>query len=169
MDHLTKNILHDLLSYNQETGIFTWRTGANLGTRSDRCGKQAGTVQSDGYVAIKIGGKRYYAHRLAWFFVHGEWPSSQIDHRDRDRSNNAIENLRPATPSQNSANGSVRRHSIGQLKGVTPQHGRWKAQIVKDRKKTYLGMFDTAEAAHAAYMSAAQFMHGDFACAGKGA
>lgn len=163
---LTVDALKSVLDYNSESGVFTWSANADLGTRSDRRGKVAGTVQFDGYIAIKVFGRRYYAHRLAWFYINGVWPSGQLDHRDRDRSHNAINNLRPASPSQNSANGRVRTHSVGQLKGVTPQGLRWKAQIVKDREKIYLGMFDTKEQAHAAYLDAAKSMHGEFACAG---
>ncbi|MDD0156969.1 HNH endonuclease signature motif containing protein, partial [Shigella flexneri] len=66
-------------------------------------GKVAGTI-SYGYNAINIDGVRYFAHRLAWLYVYGEWPKQEIDHIDRNRRNNAISNLRDVSRVVNALN-----------------------------------------------------------------
>lgn len=151
--------LHDLMRYDPETGHFT---------RLVKCGKErrgaiAGTTNKNGYCNIMIGGRLYRAHRLAWFYMTGEWPKGDVDHKNRDRLDNRWENLREATRSQNNANRpGGRPHG---LKGAFfyKARGRWMSKIDVNRKQIYLGYYDTAEEAHAAYMAAAVHYFGDFA------
>src|SRR5258707_393996 len=98
--------LRKYLSYDAGTGEFRW-------LRTDRAhcrtvGKIAGCVGNDGYLFITVCRKFYTAHRLAWFYIHGKWPTEQIDHIDGDRLNNAISNLREATNLQNQRNAARR-------------------------------------------------------------
>ena len=87
---LTAERLRERLRYDAETGAFTRRVGSGHA----RAGEMAGTVHSTGYVRITIDGGKYTAHHLAWLYVHGVWPSDQIEHIHRNRSDNRIANLR---------------------------------------------------------------------------
>jgi hypothetical protein len=105
---LTAKRLRELLSYDRATGHFTWRLRKvlprKLGWRqrifnASIAGKRAGYVHKDGNVHIHIDRRRYQAHRLAWLWVHGTLPAVRgIEHRDRDRANNAIDNLKLLPP-----------------------------------------------------------------------
>jgi hypothetical protein len=154
--------LKELVSYDPETGIFTRlvRTSNKV-----KVGDVVGARNSHGYLFVNVCGKRYAAHRLAWYYVHGQWPDADIDHINGNKADNRIVNLRAATRSQNCANTPVRRNSKSGLKGVRWQEhaGKWKAQI-KDRDGSrHLGYFDSKEAAHAAYVEAAGRLFGEFA------
>jgi len=159
MADLTLERLRELLEYNQETGGFTWRVRRGPA----RAGSKAGSVGRAGYLSIETGGRVYQAHRLAWFYVYGEWPLGDLDHKDMVKTNNRIDNLRLATPSQNKANSRLHRNNTSGLKGAHYRRrrrgGRWQAKI----QQVSLGHFDTAEEAHAAYVKAAQERFGEFA------
>lgn len=146
---MTLDELRSLLVYESETGLFRWT--ANHNSTKPLEGTVAGTVV-DGYIQIKIGGRAYKAHRLAWFYVHGVWPDNQVDHRDQVRSNNRLSNLRSATRAQNAQN--VSRRGIHQ-----EPSGRWRARIQVDGKSTVIGHYDSPEAAHAAYIEAKGLVH----------
>ena len=93
----------------------------------------------------------------------GEWPSTKIDHRDGDPLNNRWANLRCATDAENSQNRKVMRDNALGIKGVRRhRYGRFAAQITVGKKQLYLGLFDTAEEAHAAYCKASAEFHGEF-------
>jgi len=104
----------------------------------------------------------YYAHRLAWLYVHGKWPPAEIDHKDCDPANNRISNLRLATHAQNAANAHLRRTSTSGLKGAYRHQKKWLAQITYNGRRIYLGVFDTDKEAHAAYVAASKDLHGSF-------
>lgn len=165
---LTAERLRCALEYEPRTGNFIWRERPS---NRVRVGDIAGNVNKrTGYKSIKIDGLSYYSHRLAWLHVYGEWPQGIIDHRDGDKTNNRIENLRAATLAQNAANAKRPVHNTSGFKGAW-FHGRdrrWVANIKVDRKTKYLGSFDTREEAHAAYMAAARSLHGEFASGGQG-
>ncbi len=157
----TQSRLIELFCYDKETGIFTHRarrSGVPV------AGARAGTVRADGYVSISVDGQGpFLSHRLAWLYCNGNWPSSFLDHIDGDPSNNRLANLREANCSENSANSRRRKHNKSGFKGVYCENGkRWVAQIRFQNKRTRLGRFKTAEAAHAAYCAAAQAIHGNF-------
>jgi hypothetical protein len=89
--------LKQILDYDQNTGVFRWATRK---CQRKRAGEIAGSVSNKGYVMIGIDYKKYSAHRLAWLYVHGDWPAGEIDHINRDRTDNRISNLRVATRRQ---------------------------------------------------------------------
>lgn len=156
---LTADRLRELLNYDPETGVFTWRV-----RRSPTClkGSVAGAInQVSGYRQIGFDGQDYTAHRLAWLYTKREWPLGEIDHKNRVRDDNRIDNLRDATHSNNSANRLKQSNNTSGLKGVSYHKAakRWRATI----RKEHLGLFDTREAAHAAYCHAAQAAFGEFA------
>ena len=89
-DKLTAERLRERLHYDAGTGVFTRRVGSGHA----RAGDMAGTVHSTGYVRITIDGGKYTAHHLAWLYVHGVWPSDQIEHINRKRSDNRLVDLK---------------------------------------------------------------------------
>jgi hypothetical protein len=121
---------------------------------------------SHGYILIRLDGMLHRAHRLAWFYVTGEWPPLGIDHSNLDRADNRWHNLRLATQSQNCANVRTRRNSASGLKGVVKHADKWRAMIRNKGRMHHLGLFPTKEEAHAAYVAAAISFYGEFARSG---
>ena len=153
---LTQERLKELLHYDPDTGVFTWLR--RIAKYRDQIGGIAGTSTPRGYINIQIRRKSYQAHRLAWLYVYGEWPAQQIDHINRTPSDNRITNLRDVSASVNRRNCRRPKNTSSVYKGVTRSRGRnkWVAQIVVDGRAKYLGIFDTPEVAHAAYILAAK-------------
>jgi hypothetical protein len=159
---LTQERLRELLDYDVETGEFRWKVST---TRSVKVGAIAGNLHRAGYRLIRIDRKARLAHRLAWLYVTGEWPPHEIDHIDLDKDNNRWTNLRLATRSENKANCRMPRTNTSGYKGVS-WHRRSKKYVVHigvNGKARHIGLFSTAEAAHAAYVKAAEEMFGEFA------
>lgn len=135
-------------------------------------GKEAGSWSPDrsGAMRCYVGiYSRLFARSLVvWVIHHGGWPSLEVDHKDRDTTNDRLDNLRLATRSQNSANRRCRPSASG-YKGVkrTQRSNRWHARIRVNGKLLHLGQFDSAEEAHAAYVEAAKRHFGEFACDGS--
>lgn len=159
---LTLDRLKDLLAYDPKTGTFTrlvGRPGPN-----GHVGAVAGCNNGQGYIRLYVDGKPYKAHRLAWFYMTGEWVD-EVDHRNTVRSDNRWDNLREATRGQNRTNCAAYKNNTSGLKGVSlyRRTGKWKAQIQKSGQKHFLGYFDTPEAAHDAYAKAANDLFGQFA------
>lgn len=157
MTTLTYDRLREVLNYDATTGVFTWRTKTS---RKVIVGREAGSLTRHGYVSIRIDGKAYYAHRLAWCYMHGDWPDAEIDHINGDKTENHISNLRQATRKQNMEN-RVQPIGASGYRGVCwlEANQKWRANIVHNRKNIYLGLFSTAEEASAAYREAASFFH----------
>jgi hypothetical protein len=161
---LTAEYLREVLDYDPETGVFRWRRAV---ARNTKAGQEAGVSypQKGGVMRrrIGVGYGRYLAHRLAWLYVHGEWPAGEIDHVNGDPLDNRIVNLRPATRSQQMLNRRVMNTSG--YKGVSywEARGKWRAQIRFNGRNKTLGYFLTVEEAAEAYLFAALEHHGDFA------
>lgn len=96
MPKLKHNRLLEQLKYDPLTGVFTWLVTRNRITQGD----VAGSVSKEGYRVIRIDGEHHKAHRLAWFYVHGSWPSGIIDHKDGNKDNNKIKNLRDTSQAE---------------------------------------------------------------------
>jgi hypothetical protein len=161
MNPITHARLREVLFYDPFTGIFRWR----IKPRNIVPGNLPGGRDAHGYWLIRVDRKRYFAHRLAWFYVHGRWPIGEIDHRNGDPLDNRLENLREATRAQQLWNSGLRKNNRIGLKGVTfyPPTRRWFARIQKHGRTRFLGYHATAEAAHAAYVEAANSEFGEFA------
>lgn len=145
---LTMERLRELLDYQPETGKFFWK----VTTRGTRAGEEAGCVRPIGYRAISIDYTSYYAHRLAWFYMTGEWPKRQVDHKNGDRDDNRIANLADVSVSQNSHN-TVKlgpKNTTG-YRGVTRYADKFIAQGMIEGKLEAIAMCDTAEEAAEAY------------------
>jgi hypothetical protein len=160
---ITIDRLRELLHYNPDTGIFTWRVTRS---RKAKAGTQAGSLHTRRlYVVIRIEQQNYAAHRLAWAYVHGQWPLGDLDHVSMDYADNRIANLRPASRSENMGNTKPHRDNACGLKGANfdSRRGRWVSYIMKDGHHKWLGYFDTAEQAHTAYCEEAARLFGTFA------
>ena len=159
MDQAT---LKSWLVYHPETGLFTW-----LRSRGNNilAGQQAGHLQLDGYVRLKFFNKQYLISRLAVLYMTGEMPA-EVDHVDRNPSNNQWTNLRVCTRSQNRCNRPKTVKNTSGFKGVHWDRlsKKWRAQIGLYGKIKHLGRFATREEAAKAYERAAKTLHGEFVC-----
>lgn len=147
------------LSYDKETGVFVnkisrGRAGA---------GTAAGSKNKDGYLRVKVEGREFYLHRLAWFMTHNEWPV-QIDHINGDKSDNRICNLRPADNSKNSCNKGVQSNNKSGYKGVSfhKASGLWRAACQVNGVKYDIGYFKSKRDAAIAIENKRIEVHGDF-------
>jgi hypothetical protein len=156
---LTPERLRQLLYYNSATGEFFRKTG---NYHRAKTGDKAGWINSHGYLQINVDGKRYQAHRLAWFWIRNSWPSKDLDHINRDRSDNRIANLRESTRGENNANSKMQKNNHSKFKGAYQNGSGWMAQVKHNGKRHYLGTFQTPEAAHAAYCAKRRELFGEF-------
>jgi hypothetical protein len=160
---LTQNVLRDLLNYDAETGVFTWRVDRR-GTA--KAGTIAGSIDTKGRRQINLAGRMYFAHRLAFFWMTGDWPKQAVDHIDRNCTNNAWRNLREATHSENAINRiGTRRVSTNQYlpKGVHPlKCGKYYAVIGTHGRTRRIGTYDTIEQAAQAFAAAALARNREF-------
>jgi hypothetical protein len=134
-------------------------------------GKEAGYVRRvEGRDRVLVGIKtiQYYRHILIWIMHKDAAPVTELDHENRDKMDDRIENLREATTSENACNRKRRSDNISGEKGVSwaGPSKKWRAKIYKDGKGIHLGFFDDVASAKAAYEEAAQVHHGVFACSG---
>lgn len=153
---LTYERLKELLEYDPNTGLFYWR----FSRRGVKAGSQAGYLDEKGYVRITLDRIAYKAHRLAWLYIHGEWPAGDIDHVLGDRSDNRIDKLRDASRSINIQNqrSAHKRNKLGIL-GVIEINGKYRATIMIDGKNKTIGTYDTPEEASEAYLDAKRKHH----------
>ena len=153
--NLTQSRLKELLHYNADTGVFTWL----VASRSRKVGQVAGS-DNKGYRLIKIKGKSYRAHRLAWLYVHGKLPDNDIDHINGVRDDNRIANMRDVTNSVNGQNRKLaNKGSVTGLLGVSKSRKGFKSQIRLEGKQVYLGTYLTPEQAYAVSLAARRHMH----------
>ena len=165
-NRLTAERLRELMHYEPTTGVFRWRVQGGRGISRHRPGTVAGcTDRTSGYRQFLIDRYRYRAHRLAWLYVTGAWPHDQIDHINRDRSDNRFINLREATQEQNNWNAGLSIHNTSGFKGVSKDRrsGRWEAHISLGNRKKFLGYFDRPEHAANAHRATAIRYRGVFA------
>lgn len=156
---LTQEQLKELLHYDETTGLFTWRMALSARVR---IGAVAGWAEKAGYIRIKICGRSYFAHRLAWLYVNGELPPAELDHINRVTDDNRIINLRPATRSENQKNSKIFSTNTSGYKGVcwNKEYRKWQVDAMLNGKKYRLGYFPTAEQASDAYQAFARQHHG---------
>ena len=133
---LSKSELKRNVKYNSKTGHFT-RKIAHGGSK---IGDIAG-CKKDGYIEISINDISYYAHRLAWLYVHGYFPEYGVDHKDRIKHHNWIDNLRESTQQCNTRNTGNFKHNKSGVKGVYAKGEKWIAQIKVNKKGYGLGTF----------------------------
>ncbi|MBN4665435.1 HNH endonuclease [Pandoraea nosoerga] len=167
--------VREALAYEPLTGELRWKERPRSHFKTERgyrifrsrfAGRVAGHVfASTGYRLVNLGDYGHIGvHRLAIAIVAGTWPEV-VDHVNGDTLDNRLENLRACTKAQNCMNRKRNRANRSGLKGVSslPNSSRWQARIQHKGVQIHLGMFDTPELAHAAYVAAARNLHGEFA------
>lgn len=154
---ITTARLREVTHYDPGTGAFTWR----IATPGCRAGMVAGCRDKHGYVNIKIDGKNYRSHRLAWLYMTGEWPSGEIAHINGDKADNHIANLRPVNDSQNMWNRGANANNTSGFKGVWwhKRAQKWEAAIMANGNRFYVGLFPTPREAALAYDVASRTLH----------
>ena len=149
---LTQKRLKELLHYDPDTGIFTWKVQAS---RRTHIGDVAGCFDNKGYMIVQVDRQQYKAHRLAYLYVFGELPQSLLDHKDQDKGNNRIDNLRLSTNKQNQENTGEWSTNTSGFKGVSwnKRDRKWQAKITHNGVAINLGHFNTPEEASMAYIT----------------
>lgn len=153
---LTVERLKNFVSYDPETGIFI----RLIGSGTSKAGDIAGSLDESGYLRFRVDGKKYRAHRLAYFYMTGEWPKGEIDHKNGNRSDNRWSELRDGDRFQNQQN--QRKASIASttgLLGASRHKTKFMAQIRVGGTTKYIGLFETPDLAHAAYVNAKRALH----------
>lgn len=150
------------MHYNEETGIFTrilcTRNWQNYG---DILGK---VNKKDGYLYTYINSYLYSIHRLAWLYVYGYHAPELIDHINRDKLDNKINNLRKANKVENSRNSNVNINNKSGYRGVSfrKDSNKFRARIHDGTSYKCLGSYDTANEAGEVYDAAAKLIFGEF-------
>ena len=161
MSGLSHKRLLELVHFDPVVGVFIRRVANGTAKTGDICGY----VRPDGYIAISVDGRgSFLGHRLAWFYVTGEWPSDHTDHINGSRSDNRFSNLRKATARQNCSNTGPQTNNTSGVKGVywSRIRRKWVAQIGANRRVLNLGGFDRLEDAVAARKQAEIDLQGEF-------
>ena len=160
-------LLNKLFDYQPDSGVIFYKISVG---KKIKAGEKAGTVRSNGYLAIGITINEKFcvfkAHRLIWYIMTSTDPFDlQIDHIDGNKLNNQFSNLRLATQTQNSQNKGPSKRSKSGLKGAywKKRNQKWYSSIQVSNRHIFLGYFLTAELAHMAYCKAAAELHGEFA------
>jgi hypothetical protein len=135
---------NEYLQYDPETGIITWIQAKN---NRIKVGQIAGTINHTGYLHIRLDGKLYQAHRLAWFLYYGKWPTNHIDHINGIKTDNRINNLRDVTRSENQLNRKGHRDKTYKYYNFHKQINKWQVQKRIEGKQKHLGCFETEELA----------------------
>lgn len=149
--------VRELLDYDAVRGALVWRVNISNIAK----GRVAGTKNGiRGYRQVRVDGRIVMEHRLVWFHVNGVWPTGEIDHINGIHHDNRIENLRDVSAGVNMQNLRIPRstNKVGLL-GVTRVGKKFRATIRLNRVAKYLGLYDTPELAHEAYVRAKRLMH----------
>ena len=150
---LIQSRLKELLDYCPDTGRFVWKVPRGGLARVNTV---AGAIKTGGYRQIMIDKKMYLAHKLAWFYVYGVFPSALLDHINRRPDDNSIKNLREATQKQNRENLNLAKNNTSGRTAVfwVKRTKRWQAKIGHNGQKIHLGYFGAKEEAIAAVRNA---------------
>lgn len=155
---LTKDYLHQIYEYRDGNLYFKKRMG-----QVGQIGKKVGCLNNKGYYATTINNTPYLIHRLIFMMFYGYFPK-EIDHKNCIKTDNRIENLRPAN-NQNQHNCKIRKDNKSGAKGVYwfKQLNKWKVDVRINGKRKYIGVFEDFELAELVAQEARDKYHGKFA------
>lgn len=155
---ITQKELKEIVEYNEDTGIFTWKVDKGRAKKGDI----AGSPHNNGYKQIRINKKLHLEHRLAWIYVYGKPPKNDIDHINGVRTDNSIKNLRECTRHQNLCNRTVKVKSKSGIKNVCwhKQNQTWMVKIQVKGKHIHIGCFKDIELAELVAIEARIKYHG---------
>ncbi len=140
---LTQKYLKEILNYNPNTGIFTWKLSKALRVNK---GDIAGGIDNHGYGRIGVDGKSYRKHKLIWLYVYGKFPKdgNEVDHINHDKIDNRLVNLREVTRSENQRNRTRQKNNTSGFTGVYfhTTKNKWNAKIRNSGKNIHLGYFE---------------------------
>ena len=154
-------LLKSYLAYDANNGALTWK----INRYRNKAGDVVSTVSNSGYLVVEINRRKYQAHRLIWAIYYGHFPRGQIDHINRIRTDNRIENLRDVLGNENHLNCGLRKDNTSGFKGVSyaKRENKWRAYLRVNGKLKHLGFFETPELANAAYKNAFNEIYPNFA------
>lgn len=152
----------NLLDYDPNLGLLTWREKPS---KRVLLSAKVGHLEKHGYMTVKLHGRKYGYHRIAWLLFYREWPKNQIDHKDQDPTNNRISNLREANSAQNLQNRKTPKNNTTGVKGCSwsPAYGQFRVRFQKDGKSIHVGYFNSIEEANIAAKIARSKHFGEFA------
>lgn len=159
MDILTQEYLKSIILYEPLTGMFIWRYKEACPSFK-RGGRISNCVEKDGYIQIRISGKSFKAHRLAFLYITGEWPKEQVDHINGIRRDNRWCNIRECTPRENMFN--MRACVDGKIKGIRKKNKSYEVTLRINGIPTYLGSYKNLEDAVKTIRAAREKYHKDF-------
>jgi hypothetical protein len=175
---LDVDLLRSLISYDPVSGKCRWfarpvelfpdgrgitAAHACATWNSKYAGREINCTNDKGYITLTIFGRQYVLHRVIYAIVRGHWPTDEIDHKDGNPLNNRWLNLRDASHAQNMRNKKMPSNNTTGLKGVIKRDAKFTARISHDGRNIWLGTYDSAQEAHAAYDKAARLFFGEFA------
>jgi hypothetical protein len=155
---LTYERASQVLAYDPETGVLTWKVDKGRIWR----GEKAGSLNNRGYWHVSVDGSRYLGHRLAWLLTHGEWPSMYIDHINCIKTDNRLRNLREANTIENARNRKMLERNKTGVKGVDIHQGKYRAVVCANGKAVLRKSYDTLEEAAAMVARAREEAHKEF-------
>jgi hypothetical protein len=153
MNEITAENVKDFFSYEKSTGKLFWKVKRS---HNALIGEEAGCVEKrHGYRVIRVLNHRYKAHRIVWLYVYGKWPSGIIDHINRNKTDNRVENLRDTTTQINNLNKGLSKASKTGIKNITwhTRDNRYRAAFTINGKQKHLGYFKSIEEAMSAVQS----------------
>jgi hypothetical protein len=152
--------LLEVLSYNLVTGLFTWEVNRS---HSARVGMVAGTRDTKGYIRIRVDGVDYRAHILAWFAHYRLRPTGEIDHINRDKTDNRISNLRVVNRRENILNRGIQKNNTSGHTGINwrKDYKKWTASYTVNKKQVHVGYFTNVRDAVAARATALSLIKED--------
>tara|TARA_R110002124_G_scaffold24569_5_gene89892 strand:- start:1766 stop:2269 length:504 start_codon:yes stop_codon:yes gene_type:complete len=162
---LTQNRLKELFSYNPLTGVFTRKVKLSY---KSKIGEVVGCLTKAGYLTTQVNGKSYRLHRLAYFYMTGDWPNI-TDHINGVKTDNRWTNLRSCTQQQNTFNQKISSNNTSGFKGVSwvSKRKKWYVTVGGHKPNPHVGAFDSLEEAAIVAKRVQAEVHGVYACSGQ--
>jgi len=156
----TEEMIREHLLY--ENGVLYW-TNLKRSYRSVSNGKEAGCLTPYGYIIVKVNQKLIFAHRIVYFLHNGVWPHAEIDHINKIRTDNRIENLRDCSRTQNSWNRNRKNSKYGRGISWSKDKNKYRVRVNKNGKVVFERCYDDLEFAQLVASEARKKYYGEFA------